>query len=739
MTELDKIPDDGTILIFKQFYANICSDAIRRLYSIVPDLDDSTGIANSANPDPPKAKILDGGTDILRAWFRVMVLHESEPDLLEHATQAASINEFLKGRHASEVETYIDFFEKAWRPHALRYLRVATCAQTLAARDVTQIRILGGLIPSSTEGLRMIKPCWDMLHRWLPQLLTPWTLGSICQSFDDYATICKLSMIGLYREHWYDSASPLLNCTIGVYFGFIPSSQSDPCASPTPKPNRFRVPSLTLTQASPNSGSCVETLPSRSDSPIHGYNGLGILFGEEGGDFIANSDNGNYVTDQFASGKSSPLFPIIEEFEDSPVEVECRNYITGQMALVDPMAEGLLDELRKRTERLVVVAYEGNNAEPTLKPSDDDLFIRRRRSANTYDELSTMGWTTEFTLEDIKNNLRLRKTSMYDPIVANSWQVIIIDKTPGLPFSLFDIVQDALLRLAGDPSPREITKQVIRDVIPPAVQEFFLQEITVQDTFEYRFAPPEEPKYEKSRMRCWNPDKALVATERSHFGDSRTRDENRFIMSAIEDMERNGLISLVEEYEVPQTRPILIQGADGALDLYFPYHFEARNDLMQLTTSLQPLPPPDCLLDFARSFKDQHPRAVVAKGSVQTHYCAWPIAAVGQIGNNRLTFATWEGHIYQWRAMPFDRPWADRAWQYCVDHYMNQKFPFVMFYLNTFVICAEDETMIEDATAAILNEAYRHDWKVVVPPRRRWTSDIASLSLNSIFQGLRPA
>ncbi|KAF2491329.1 hypothetical protein BU16DRAFT_468768 [Lophium mytilinum] len=660
IAELQHIPDDGTILIFKHFYANLCADAIRRLYSIVPDLDDSKGIAFSANPDPPKARIIDGGTDILRAWFRVLVLHESEPDVLQHATQAATIDEFLKGRHASEVETYIDFFEKAWRPHALQYLRVATCAQTLAAREVRTIRILGGIIPCSTEGLRMIKPCWDMLYRWLPQVLTPWTFGGICQNFDDYATICKLSMIGLYCEAWYDPDSPLLDCTTGVYFGFIPSSKG----------------------------------------------------------LLASS---------------------AEQIDDSFVEVESRNYITAQMAIGDPLAEGLLDELRKRTERLVLVAYQGVDADAAIYPSDDDLFIKRKRSARTKEMIKAAEWTTEVNLEDIKNDLRLRKTSsMYDPIVVDSWQIVIVDKTPGLPFSLFDIVQDALLMLTGDPSPREVVKQVIRDVIPPAVQQIFLDQVTVQDTPDIRYPPPEYVKYEGSRVRCWNPDLKL-SPSCPETGDCGFRDENRFIMTVVDEMERNGLISLVQEYEAPQTRPVVLQGADGAPDLYFPYEFEADSDLMQLTSALQVLPPPNCLLDFANSFKEKNPHAVMAKGSIQTSYCAWPMPAVGRLGKGGLNFATWEGYIYQWNVMPFDRPWSERAWQYCLDHYMNSQYPFVMFYMTTFVICAKDDTEVEGAMAAILNEAKQHGWKVVIPPFRRWTSNVESLDLGSTFQGIRPA
>lgn len=92
-----------------------------------------------------------------------MVLNDSEADALENATKAKRIDDYLNGCHVSQLEMYCDFFEKAWRPHAVQYLRAAICAQTLAGGDIKTIGLLGGMIPSTTEGLRMTKPCWDIL------------------------------------------------------------------------------------------------------------------------------------------------------------------------------------------------------------------------------------------------------------------------------------------------------------------------------------------------------------------------------------------------------------------------------------------------------------------------------------------------------------------------------------------------------------------------------------------------
>ena len=88
--------------------------------------------------------------------------------------------------------------------------------------------------------------------------------------------------------------------------------------------------------------------------------------------------------------------------------------------------------------------------------------------------------------------------------------------------------------------------------------------------------------------------------------------------------------------------------------------------------------------------------------------------------------------------MPFDRPWAERIWQYYVHCYMNAKYPFVMFYLSSFIICATNESNTEEAMTTVLNEAEERDWKLMIPPVRNWISDIQSLNLESTFHGIKP-
>lgn len=333
------------------------------------------------------------------------------------------------------------------------------------------------------------------------------------------------------------------------------------------------------------------------------------------------------------------------------VQRQSRNYLCGQMAIGDPLTQAFLDELRKRTASLYLVVYEGTHADATVHPTEPDLFISRHRSALTLDELEKNEYTTTLTLEDVKNQLRMRKTSMYDPIVVDSWQFIIIDKEVGLPFRLMEIVQDTLLWLVGDPSPRQMAKRVIRETIPPSVQEIFLDELRIECTADLRFPPPPEVQLEGNRWRCHDPDPNILAKRKDQMSSRPLhRDDNRFIRRVIEDMERYGIVSLVHDYEEPQTRPVIVQGEDGQEDLYFPYD-TASTVVNGERAPVLPLPSKTCLLDFSQAFKKEHPNAIIAKGSIQTHYCAWPMPAIKSLGKSGLNFATWEGHVYRWNAM----------------------------------------------------------------------------------------
>jgi hypothetical protein len=134
---------------------------------------------------------------------------------------------------------------------------------------------------------------------------------------------------------------------------------------------------------------------------------------------------------------------------------------------------------------------------------------------------------------------------MYDPIVIDSWQFIIIDREVGLPFQLMDIVQNELFMLLGDPSPRQVAERVIGETIPSSVQDILMEKAQIEGSPCLRYSAPLDVQYEGNRRRCHDPDASIIALhkERVVEADS-SRDNNRFIRRVVEDMERCGLISL---------------------------------------------------------------------------------------------------------------------------------------------------------------------------------------------------
>ena len=173
---------------------------------------------------------------------------------------------------------------------------------------------------------------------------------------------------------------------------------------------------------------------------------------------------------------------------------------------------------------------------------------------------------------------------------------------------------------------------------------------------ELRYPPPHDVQYDGNRFRCHDPEPAAIAAhQRDSASDKFTRNENRFIRRVVDDMERLGIVTLLPDWVEPQSQPVIMQGDDGALDLYFPYeHTETRAD-GQKSPSL-PFPPTNSLVDFANAWKQQYPDGIIAKGSIQTHYCAWPMPTMRSLGNIGSNFATPEGHVYHWNAMRKSTP-----------------------------------------------------------------------------------
>ncbi len=104
-----------------------------------------------------------------------------------------------------------------------------------------------------------------------------------------------------------------------------------------------------------------------------------------------------------------------------------------------------------------------------------------------------------------------------------------------------------------------------------------------------------------------------------------------------------------------------------------------------------------------------------------------------------LVFATPEGRLYRWKALPFDVPLASRMWQAFVDHEVNKKLLFARLVQTTLVVCAESREGAQASLDALLDVGERHGWSFSVPLPAQWTADVGGLGLGSLWEGVGPA
>lgn len=133
--------------------------------------------------------------------------------------------------------------------------------------------------------------------------------------------------------------------------------------------------------------------------------------------------------------------------------------------------------------------------------------------------------------------------------------------------------------------------------------------------------------------------------------------------------------------------------------------------------------------------KAKYPQAVFAKGRVHVHYCAWPMTPPNEIP----AFATVEGHLYRWNALPFDYPFSSHMWQIHIENLLNKELVFARFFRTTFVVSACHPDHATSNLKTLLADTRDHRWSISVPEPQEWTSDVDSLDLGSLWRGIPPA
>jgi hypothetical protein len=684
MSALSHLPDDSPVVVLKREAAVFLTAMVDKLYSVAPSLDDSSSLVlDDVTHERRKPDVRDF---VIRFLFRELLVYRADADELARAARTSTIDAFL--RQSLDVEYYIKFFTafREGRSDTFHLLRDAVCDYILSLQPSSpssSTTILGAEIATDDKQRKMDARGWDVLWGYFHDIVEWWNLELFAVHFDDVVAVKTLTAC-----HRYESLDQ--------------SEHND-------TPNWY----------SPDEDTSQECL-------------LAVMQG-----FIA-------VTKGYRDSNE----PFVKIEPGRATERQSRCYAVGRMSKNNPLARKLAQELGERIARFQVLVYDretGAMDVPMLSsPSaDNNPWISRFRTAPTKDALSSQPWTVDWSLKNILDDVQ-RIHSFRDRNMARDYyDFVIIDRIAGKTFDILEVVADALLKLNGDPSHREVIRRATQKHVPAEEQDQYLKAFSQISSGPLALSAP--CQYVGNRVRHWHTPDTLRAHLQACSRDSLpgiSLRESRIIEKVISDLESHGIVTRLTTYEPPLTQPVVVPGMDGLDDLYFPYNLGPIDERALRGTVLDPSRPFDNLVEFAAAYQRAHPAAVFAKGSIRVHYCAWPlpITLTGQRwGGSGLVFCTPEGRLYRWKAVPFDFPLASRVWQAFVDHEINGKLSFVRLVQTTLVVGAEDRDGARASLEALLEVGEKHGWSFSVSPPWQWTADLGKLGLGSLWEGVRPA
>jgi hypothetical protein len=365
---------------------------VARLYEIVPSLNDSAATITDEEGINRKP---DEGDHVIRYLLRELIVFKADAATLSRAARMTSIDAFLRQCPLHDLMDYKKFFERLGRDDTLRLLRDAVCDYLLPARpssSESSLIILGGAIATDDSQRSMTVQGWDILHTFFGNLVGWRTFELLCFRFEDALLVKRLSVRQRYPKAG-DDALP------------------------------WHVPSDDVSQE----------------------HSLAVLQG-----FLA-------VTKGFLD----PITPVRIE-NGVLMETQGRCYLTGRMAKNDPLAQSLIRELASREARFIVFAYDMESESHaycsrkvvTQTAEVPECWLTRTRPATHAAELGRQQWEIEWSLKDVIRDLdmiwRVRDRNM----ARNYYEIIIIERTPGIQFRILDDVSDALLQLDAYKGPR---------------------------------------------------------------------------------------------------------------------------------------------------------------------------------------------------------------------------------------------------------------------------------------------
>lgn len=679
MSALSHLPPDYPITVLKESYNLFSEELIKRLYRIVPSLNDSSSTVIDLGSGSPREP--DDGDFVIRFLFRELLLYMADTHVLEIASRTDRIDTFLR-LSPGQITNYIRFFEtfRAAHDSTFHLLRDAVCDYLLEPQT-SYISLLGAKIPTDQDCRSMTVKGWDILYSCFNGIASWANLDLFAFQFEDVVAVKTMVAFQRYgtadgtKESWYSPADDVSQeSQLAVWQGFIPVLKGF-CDPPTP--------SVTT-----DKGITTERL-SRC-----------------------------YLVGRMSKQNISAL-RLAQELSERVVRFMVVVYDRGKSSGGDPriVSPPLSDPnpwiTRSRTSATKeALSSESWNIEWSLEHILRDLrFVRNvtgRNMAEDYYEYIIIDRMTDISFEILdvvadalcKLNGDLPYSEMLGPVIRRY--------VPSED-------QDEYLDWAAG------IKAESPFIACPFTQLYLGNRIRCWDI------PNAFQGTLRARMQSEAPRTPILWS--------------RLIAKVTAELDAHGAVTLVQKFEPTTTCPVLLNGSDGIEDLYFDYRITpTKRDALcpQGTVGLNIDPCSNSLPQFAEAYLNTHPDAVFTKGWINLPYCAWPTDWLSKTEHSGLKFYTPEGKLYRWKALPFDFPSASLIWQMTVNHQFNNKLPFVRLVQTTLLICAPSRI---DASANIkmLNDTgKRHGWTFSVPSPASWTADIGSLHLETLWKGIRP-
>lgn len=684
---LGKLPKDHYVVVFRRSIDNLRFKRIKRIYEILPSLNDSQNlIFDSQNEE---GRVVEKDDLILRHVFREFVVWSGDADIVTRASQAETIDTYLRTCTA-ELPLYISFLEAfmSGSKYTSYFLRAAISNYLLAANDAAHRTILGAKIRLESDPRLMGVEEWDILFTNFSHKNMWLLLGQFCTDFKEIALIKKLIALGRYT------------CEDNLDLSW--SRQKDDLSQ------TFQLATLL--------GFQIQMIcPSRANRTIEEV---------EGGIFTENERRG-YTAGRIHKGDWLGMKLIQDLLTRVARFIVC--IYDGEGSLLPQLSNGVETTWIARTRS----ATSQHELSDSVWKTDLSV-IEELKVLNTLYSPHEFLATGDYYQLIIIDRLELQPNMLSSMLMQLSGPISV-------PEVYIKAVRDILPSTEQDDWLKtqfgSIPTLVTTTVFVPKVS-YQGNRLRAWDILQHHSDIVLKPQ--NKGFRTQSPDDGtmlnLIFTNLETTG---------LISKVLKFQQTQTLATLIQGtdgysdvyFDFSHRKglgAIMEAGSESDTDYLVEIEKHTSNPLLRLDgLSLQL---------FAQEFKSKNPDAVFAKARIRTHYCAWPfIISTIPLVQSDLLFSSPEGHIYRWNQMPFDYPTATCLWQLKLHNDINCKLPFVRATQTTVLICAASPAQIDANIASLQAVAAKMCIRVLIPNRDNWTAELDALNIRTLWSGIKPA